>query len=331
MRNNQTFVAAITQALDGLLSRHPEAILLGEDVEDPYGGAFRASQGLSTRHGGRVRNTPISEASLVGIGAGLALAGKRPIIEIMFSDFLGLCADQIINHATKFPWMYGRDIPVPLMIRTATGSGKQYGPTHSQSLETMFLGVPNLEIWSPFPLHNVDEIYRQAFASPLPAIVAESKALYPLRLNESIHLLERRPENGETLLFSNAGRTKPDLVLLAHGRMAHLALQALDALSEAEIFAQLFVPARLQPFDPAPLAEGVATSGRLLVIDESWRAQGFGTHVAHMIHQRWFARLKKPVCVMGAADLPIGTAPAIEAQALPGQDDLLSQVRELMR
>ncbi len=330
-KNSLPFAGAINQALDSLLARYPEALIIGEDVADPFGGSFKVTQGLSTRYPGRVLNSPISEPLLAGMAAGLALAGQKPIVEVMFGDFLGLCADQIINHATKFPWMYGHDVPMPMMLRTASGSGKNYGPTHSQSLETLFLGVPNLTIWSPFPLHNLTALYEQALISPLPALMAESKALYPLRPTDSPYYLGRSNANGETLVFSNCGSETPDFVLMAYGRMAQLALDSLGVLFENEIFVHLFVPARIQPFDPAPLDKAIGQTGRVLILEEGWQAHGWGNFIAQQIYQRWFKALKSPVRILGARDLPIGTAPEIEAEALPGLDDLLTMARELIR
>ena len=331
IRNTETFVSGINRALAGILERYPEAILLGEDVEDPYGGAFKASAKLSVRFPGRVINMPVSEPAIIGVGSGLALSGMRPIVEIMFGDFVGLAADQIINHAAKFPWMYGREVPLPLTIRTAAGSGRNYGPTHSQSLETMFIGLPDFEIWAPFPLHGMPQVYETAFLCPRPTLIVESKALYPVRLPESLHLATRLAANGETLLFSNCLGAAPDVLVLAYGRMAYETLGLLDRLFEDEVLVELAVPARVYPFAPDALAERLAAAGRVMVIEEGWEAKGWGRYLAGLIHDRWFDLLDRPVRCLGAADLPIGTAPEIEAEALPTPDNIYRAIREFCR
>jgi pyruvate/2-oxoglutarate/acetoin dehydrogenase E1 component len=331
MRNAETFAAAINRSLAGLLERHPETILLGEDIEDPFGGAFRVTPGLSTRFPGRVVNTPISEPSIVGVGSGLALAGMRPIVEIMFGDFVGLCADQIINHAAKFPWMYGHEVPLPLTIRTASGSGKNYGPTHSQSLEALFIGLPDFEIWSPFPLHDVPAVYERACLRPRAKLMVEAKALYPVRLPDSPYLTATLPANGGTLVFSNCRGERPDAVVLAYGRMAYEALELLETLFERELFVELMVPARIYPFDPSCLAQRIAEGSRLLVVEEGWEAKGWGRYLAGLCHDRWHRRLDRPVRCLGCADLPIGTAPEIEALALPNREKILDALREVCR
>ncbi|MFV0276921.1 MAG: hypothetical protein ACK5HY_07025, partial [Parahaliea sp.] len=137
---------AINRALGDWMSADPDVVLLGEDIRSPYGGAFKVTRGLSFAHPDRVLNTPISEAAIVGIGNGLALGGKRPVVEIMFGDFLTLCFDQILNHAAKFRGMYNRQVENPLVVRTPMGGGRGYGPTHSQNLEKHFAGVPGLRV-----------------------------------------------------------------------------------------------------------------------------------------------------------------------------------------
>ena len=331
MRNTETFSNRINRSLAGLLEQYPEAMLLGEDVEDPFGGSFGVTSGLSTRFDGRVINTPISEPSIVGVGSGLALAGFRPIVEIMFGDFIGLCADQIINHAAKFPWMYGRDIALPLTIRTASGSGKNYGPTHSQSLESLFMGLPCFEIWSPFMLHNVPRIYEMAFLRPIAKLMVEAKALYPVRLPESPHRTSSTPDNGETLVFSNSGGGRPDVVILAYGRMAHVALELMDQLFEEELFVELVVPARIYPFDPTCLAGRVAEGARLMVLEEGWESMGWGRYLSGILYEKWSRRFDRPIKCVGCADMAIGTAPEIEALALPTPEKIIAAVRELCR
>jgi len=148
----QTVLKALNQALHSAFATDECVYLIGEDVLDPYGGAFKVTQGLSTQYPGRVLSSPISEAGITGLAAGMALRGLRPVVEIMFGDFITLIADQVINHLAKFRWMYNEQVRVPIVIRTPMGGRRGYGPTHSQSLEKIFLGVPGLYVLSPTAL-----------------------------------------------------------------------------------------------------------------------------------------------------------------------------------
>jgi pyruvate/2-oxoglutarate/acetoin dehydrogenase E1 component len=159
--------------------------VLGEDILDPYGGAFKVTRGLSTKFPGRVLTTPISEAAIIGVANGMALRGLRPVAEIMFGDFLTLSADQLVNHAAKFRWMYNNNVHVPLVVRTPMGGRRGYGPTHSQSLEKMFLGTPGMKVVAPNTLGNPGQLLEEAIRDEDPVLFVEHKLLYTCRLLES--------------------------------------------------------------------------------------------------------------------------------------------------
>src|SRR5512136_2157509 len=144
-----TVLESLNNGLHQAFSMEPNVYLLGEDILDPYGGAFKVTRGLSSRFPDRVLTTPISEAAIIGVASGMALRGLRPVAEIMFGDFLTLCADQLVNHASKFRWMYNDNVHVPMVVRAPMGGRRGYGPTHSQSLEKMFLGVPGMKVVAP--------------------------------------------------------------------------------------------------------------------------------------------------------------------------------------
>src|SRR3954468_14821737 len=169
-------------ALRSALEDDERVILLGEDIVDPYGGAFKVTRGLSTDFPDRVRSTPISEGSIAGMSAGLALAGYRPIAEIMFGDFLTLCFDQIVNHIAKYEAMYNGQATCPVIIRTPSGGGRGYGPTHSQSLEKHFLGVPHLKVVASSLVQAPSAGLRTRLAQGAPVLHIEHKLLYPLHL-----------------------------------------------------------------------------------------------------------------------------------------------------
>ena len=170
---------ACAPGLHAILEHDSRAVVLGEDILDPYGGAFKVTQGLSTRFPDRVFTTPISEAAIVGVSVGLALRGRHPIAEIMFGDFVTLAADQLINHAAKYAAMYNGQVRVPLVVRTPMGGGRGYGPTHSQSLERLFLGIPHLTVLAPSHVHDAGALLQAAVRAGDPVLFVENKLLYP--------------------------------------------------------------------------------------------------------------------------------------------------------
>jgi pyruvate/2-oxoglutarate/acetoin dehydrogenase E1 component len=181
-----TVLDSLNNALRQALSMSQEVILLGEDILDPYGGAFKITRGLSSDFPGQVITTPVSESGIVGLATGMALRGLRPVVEIMFGDFITLIADQVINHAVKFRWMYNDQVRVPLVIRTPMGGRRGYGPTHSQTLEKHFLGVPGLRVMAPCALGDPGKLLLQAILeNDDPVLFVENKLLYPLPVQEA--------------------------------------------------------------------------------------------------------------------------------------------------
>ncbi len=236
-------------------------ILLGEDVLDPYGGAFKVTRGLSNAFPGRVWNTPISEAGITGVAAGMALRGLRPVVEIMFGDFLTLAADQLINHIAKFRWMYNDQVRLPLVIRTPMGGRRGYGPTHSQSLEKHFLGVPGLRVLAPAALGDPGALLSSAILETEdPVLFVENKLLYLLPVQDESTVPDFtirpggiKPASGYTLTMTGAPAAV--LTITAYGYMSDLARQAVLKLAyDHEIIAELVVLEQLSPFELEPRA-----------------------------------------------------------------------------
>ena len=267
-RTDMLYLESLRAGLAAAMDACEEVLVVGEDVVDPYGGAFKVTQGLSTRFPGRVIATPISEAGLVGLSTGLALRGFRPVAEIMFGDFLTLAADQLINSAAKFPLMYRDRVQVPMVVRTPMGGGRGYGPTHSQSLEKHFLGVPGLDVLSPSPAHDPGRMLGRCIREAVrPVLFIEYKNLYPARLvGDGDPLLRRRVADdeatGETVVVDNFGEGPPDTVVFAYGGAAGMLFNLMRRLVPEEIRVRAIVPGRLhQPPDPtrlrAQLPDGV--------------------------------------------------------------------------
>jgi pyruvate/2-oxoglutarate/acetoin dehydrogenase E1 component len=293
-------VDGIREALHDALRDDPRVLILGEDVCDPYGGAFKVTVGLSARFPDRVFNTPISEAAIVGTGCGLALDGWLPVVEIMFGDFLLLAADQWVNHAAKLAWMYNDKVRVPMIVRTPMGGYRGYGPTHSQSLEKHLLGVPGTTVWALHHRHCPRCFYRNLLREVTgPALVLENKLLYARHATcetppgwsletflpgtcETGGPPTGRGVSGGTMTRMRGPR-EPQLTLLAYGGMAPLAeAAAMQLWNQEELACELIFPVQLYPLTIEPIRASVERTGHLLIVEEG---QGFAAWGSEVIAQ----------------------------------------------
>lgn len=351
----QTVLDSLNAALHAAFSADGRVIILGEDLLDPYGGAFKVSRGLSSAFPGRVLTTPISEAAITGVAAGMALRGQRPIVEIMFGDFVTLAADQIINHISKFRWMYDEQVHLPLVIRTPMGGRRGYGPTHSQTLEKLFLGVPGLRVLAPSafsapPLGGPGELLKRAILEDdEPVIFVENKLLYLLPVQDQDSSEEVVLRQSPVPAFSGSdgmpGRfgasyaptyhltvrdaPPPVITIAAYGYMAELARQALLRLAyEDELFAELVVPTQLAPFEGQSLLASIRETGRLLVVEEGTLTAGWGAEVLARAVEALGPELR---CArrLAARDLPIPASGPLEKAVLPGVEDIMHTARAL--
>lgn len=314
---------SLNAALGGLLRDDPSVVVLGEDILDPYGGAFKVTAGLSSTCPDRVLGTPISEAGIVGVGTGLALGGFRPVVEIMFGDFMPLAADQLVNHASKYCTMYGGNVPVPLVVRTPMGGRRGYGPTHSQTLEKLFLGFPGLRVVAPSNVADPGGMLRDVVLHTRePVLFVENKLLYLERvLDEAILANEfgMRLHAGKTCLISHEGT--PDLTLVAYGGMVPLALRAASALLRDEgLICELVVPHEICPLDGAPILESVRRTRRVVVVEEGIAEWGWSAEVLAVLGR---VALEAPAQRVGAAMASIPARRDVEARVLPQVDDIV--------
>lgn len=329
-----TVLNALNQGLMQAFDADESVYLLGEDVLDPYGGAFKVTRGLSTRYPSRVLTTPISEAGITGIAAGMALRGLRPVVEIMFGDFLTLAADQIINHIAKFRWMYNDQVTVPMVIRTPMGGRRGYGPTHSQTLEKHFIGVPGLRVVAPTALGSPGRLLNQAILeTEEPVLFIENKLLYASRLlpsdtsqEFSIHSFESSAAWGKyTPTYSLQVRAAPQpvLTLVAYGYMAELARQVVQDLAfQHEIFTELIVPTQLSPYDIEPILSAVRKSSHLLLVEEGTRTAGWGAEILAQVSE--ILGIGMQSCMRVAArNLPVPASSKLETTVLPQIDDIV--------
>ena len=341
-----TVLDSLNKGLHQALEDNPRVFLLGEDILDPYGGSFKVTRGLSTAFPDRVLTTPISEAGITGIAGGMALRGMRPVVEIMFGDFITLIADQLVNHLTKFNGMYHDQVETPVVIRTPMGGRRGYGPTHSQTLEKLYLGVPNLTVLAPFHLRGDETIgtpgqllYDAITILDQPVLFVENKLQYLLKLQSKADLADfeisesNRDDKMRQPFYQMKIKSapKPHITLAAYGYMAYLALQAVHNLAfEDEIFCELMVPTCLAPFKLAPLFDSTLKTTRLLTIEEGTHTMGWGAEVLARTAEALGPGLRRAGRVASKETI-IPAAPQLEEKCLPGIQDIITQVREMVQ
>ena len=342
---SQTVLESLNRGLLTALQSDGAVLLLGEDILDPYGGAFKVTRGCSTGYPQQVLTTPISEAGLAGLAAGMALRGLRPVLEIMFGDFTTLIADQLLNHISKFRWMYNNTVNLPLVIRTPMGGRRGYGPTHSQTLEKHFLGVSGLTVLAPVNLSTGepgdtpgDLLSSAILQTTDPILFIENKLQYLLPIHTQVSLPDIEMHRSFTTspgqvpaleyLLRLKGAPVPVVTLAAYGYMAELARQAMLRLAfEEEIFTELVVPTRLAPFDLEGILDSTGRTGRLVTIEEGGVTLGWGAEVLARVSESG-----QPVVSarIAARDLPVAAAPTLEKGILPQVEDILSAVRKVV-
>jgi len=321
---------ALGGALDSLLAANRECLLLGEDLHDPYGGAFKVTAGLSSKYPEQVISTPISEAGITGAAIGLALAGFRPIVEIMFADFLTLAMDQLYNHAAKFPGMFP-EAHVPLLIRTPSGGRRGYGPTHSQSPEHLACAIPGMTVLFPSHRHDPGAILESGVRDwPYPKIYFEHKLLYGLPCHPADYReLTPDPADPGADLFSTlvSGASDPDVTLVAYGYSVVMAEELVARLAEEELIVEIVAPSLLSPFPKQTILRHLLKRERILVIEETYAEYGIGAEIGALLagagYRGRFHRI-------GAPRVPIPAARSLEAQVLPGVDALMNAVLDVL-
>lgn len=318
---DSTYLKAINQGLDSFLETHPKSFLMGEDILDPYGGAFKVTKGLSTKYPNRVIPTAISEAGLTGWATGAALRGARPIIEIMFSDFLSLGYDQLLNHASKYRWMYNGQAECPVIVRAATGGGRGYGPTHSQSIEKYFVGMQGLAIVAPSLFDHPGQLFRQLETTPGPSLFIEHKLLYPQRLVDveqgryQEFFVRKTGKAFPITHFSVSPTTGNRPVILTYGGMAMKAIEAArELMIEDELEVDVVLVSLLQPLQLDGLMETLVSADHLFVLEENDAYGGWGAEViSQLAARRPFKALRR----IAARDIPLPSSGPLESEIIP--------------
>ena len=331
-----TYLESLRSGLHRAMSSDERVYMFGEDIADPYGGAFKVSKGLGTAFPNRVRSTPISEAAITGIATGMALRGMRPVVEIMFGDFLTLCADQIVNHATKFRGMFADQVSVPMVLRTPMGGGRGYGATHSQSLEKIFLGTPGLNIVAPSHAHDPGALLAKAILEGRdPILFLEHKMLYPADLLDprgpvSVETVDDG-ERWPTALLRNFDSGMPDVTVIAYGGTARLILPLMEEFAAEEIAILTVLPSRISPLPEDTLVEAARRSGRVVVAEEGTGGFNWGSEVAATLNDRLFGQLHKPVRRVSSAAAIIGASAESEGDVLIDEADIEDAIMEVLQ
>ncbi len=330
---SQRCVQVLNEALHEIFGEHDDVMLLGEDVLDPYGGAFKVTQGLSDAYPDRVLTTPISEASLFGVAAGMALRGQRPILEIMFGDFIALGMDQVVNGIAKFREMYDDQVTVPLVVRTPMGGRRGYGPTHSQSLEKLLLGVPNVVVVAASECHDLRGLLTNAVDDERPVFFIENKLMYgrPNRRPDGGHIGELAVRETGTrypaLTFSGTDFSEGSATVVTYGGMVPVVLDAVTELVlEHEIFCEVVALSQLLPMELEPVLESVARTGALVTAEEGTLTGGFGAEIAARVQEAAWGDLRGPVQRVAARDGIIPSARPLEDAMLPSARDVVEAI-----
>lgn len=331
MARKITYQQAINEALDQEMARDESVIIMGEDVVggtgadgemDAWGGVLGVTKGLWAKYGDRIMDTPISEAGFVGAAVGAATSGMRPVCELMFIDFMGVCFDQIFNQAAKFRYMFGGKARTPVVIRTMIGAGFRAAAQHSQCLYPMFTAVPGLKVVVPSSPYDVKGLLIQAIRDDDPVIFCEHKVLYTLE--------GEVPEESYTIPFGEANivREGKDVTIVALGRMVHQAMAAAQALAKDGISCEIIDPRTTSPLDEETILESVEETGRVVVVDEANPRCSMATDIAALIAQKGFGDLEAPVELVTAPHTPVPFNGALEDLYIPNPAKIEAAVRK---
>ena len=330
----KTIREAINETLRNEMRREPRVVLIGEDLaggagtdgqEDPYGGVFGVTKGLVGEFGReRVIDTPISEAGFVGMGAGAACTGLRPVVELMFFDFVGVCFDQIYNQMAKFRYMFGGKSETPIVIRAMVGAGMSAGAQHSNMLHPLVAMIPGLKVVLPANAYDAKGLLTTAIRDNDPVIFLEHKTLY----DDSCEV----PDEDYTIPFGEAAFTREgnDITIVAMSSMVQRANAVADKLAAEGIAADVIDVRTVAPLDEEAIIESVEMSGRLVIVDEANERCSMAADISSIVAEKAFHALRAPVRKVTAPHTPVPFAPNLEALYIPGPDRIEGVVRETL-
>jgi pyruvate/2-oxoglutarate/acetoin dehydrogenase E1 component len=322
--SEMTFRDAINKTLDEALERDPSILLFGEDI-GPLGGAFQVTKELWKKYGTkRVRNTPISEAAIIGTAIGTACVGLKPIAEIMFCDFLYIGMDQIVNQMAKMKYMYGGKAILPIVIRASVGAGLSSAAQHAQSNESMFMHVAGLKLVFPSTPYDARGLLISAIKDPNPVLFFEHHCLYDIKGDV--------PEENYSIPLGIADikREGTDVTIVATGLMVSRSLEAAEQLLEEGVSVEVVDPRSLNPLDTETIVKSVRKTSRLLIVHEAPRTAGAGAEIAAQVAELAFEYLDTPIIRVCGKDTPIPFSPVLERFVMPQVEDIAGGVRRLL-
>ena len=333
MARTISFKEAINEALDQEMTRDPSVIVMGEDIvggtgspgeDDAWGGALGVTKGLYGKHGNQIMDTPLSESAYVGAAIGAAACGMRPVAELMFIDFMGVCFDQIYNQAAKFKYMFGGKAETPVVIRTMVGAGIRAAAQHSQMLTPLFTHIPGLKVVCPSNPYDAKGLLIQSIRDNDPVIFCEHKSLYGIEGEVS--------EESYVIPFAEANvlRDGGDATIVAYGMMVGRAMAAADILAKEGVECEVIDLRTLSPIDMETVLESVENTGRLVVVDEANPRCSIATDVSAQVAQQAFKSLKAQIEMVTAPHTPVPFASPLEDLYIPSNDSVAVAVRKTL-
>ena len=319
-----TYWQAVNAALAEEMARDPKVFVMGEDVAI-YGGAYGVTRGLYEKFGEeRVRDTAISEAAIVGAGLGAAVTGMRPVVEIMYVDFMSIAMDQLTNQVAKIRYMFGGKIKVPLVIRTEGGAGRTLGAHHSQSLEAWFAHIPGIKVVMPATPADAKGLLKAAIREDNPVVYIEHKMLYNAK--------GEVPEGDYTVPIGKADvkREGGDLTIISHSRMVPVALQAAEMLAEEGVSPEVIDLRTILPLDLETILASVGKTHKALIVHEACKTGGVGGEIGMQIVEQGFDLLDAPIVRVAGADVPMPKSHVLESLAVPSQERIVEAARGLL-
>jgi len=319
-----TMREAISQALWEEMEHDPNVFIMGEEV-GLWGGTYAVTKGFYDHFGAkRVRDTPISEAAIIGSAIGAALTGLRPIAELMTINFAFSAMDHIVNEAAKFQYMFGGQFTIPMVIRTVGGGGRQLGATHSQTPDAVFAHFPGLIVVSPGTPEDAKGLLKSAIRSDDPVLFIENATLYQVR--------GEVPEGEYTIPLGKSKIQRPgkDVTIVTYSKMLEISYKAADQLAKSGIEAEIVDLRSLRPLDMQPVIESFKKTNRAVIVEEGWKSYGVGSEVATRIYENAFDYVDAPVKRVAQKEVPLPYNQQLEQMALPQVDDVIQAVKEVL-
>ena len=319
-----TMREAISQALWEEMEHDPNVFIMGEEV-GLWGGTYAVTKGFYDHFGAkRVRDTPISEAAIIGSAIGAALTGLRPIAELMTINFAFSAMDHIVNEAAKFRYMFGGQFTIPMVIRTVGGGGRQLGATHSQTPDAVFAHFPGLIVVSPGTPEDAKGLLKSAIRSDDPVLFIENATLYQVR--------GEVPEGEYTIPLGKSKIQRPgkDVTIVTYSKMLEISYKAADQLAKSGIEAEIVDLRSLRPLDMQPVIESFKKTNRAVIVEEGWKSYGVGSKVANRIYENAFDYVDAPVKRVAQKEVPLPYNQQLEQMALPQVDDVIQAVKEVL-